>query len=203
VDLFLAEKSSAASLFRNAQSWNVCVGFEGSNEVCERYERDLARLARTAQGATVVNDSEFATLLNVLREAPVLMKEGGAHAVVLRLVTLPGSVRELLKVLSSFASSSQISCAVLVRSASIIYVAVSPGDGDETALKQIASLCKGIETLRKQMDLSGAVLFCPWQWKAELSVWDQSADALDIARRVKNSFDPGGTFASGRFVGGI
>jgi glycolate oxidase FAD binding subunit len=205
VDLFLGERSSATSLFWNAQAWTVCVGFEGSNEVCERYERDLARLARTAsaQGAAAVNDSEFAELLNVLREAPALMKEGGAHAVVLRLVTLPGNVRELLKVLSSFASSSQISCAVLVRSASIVYVAVSPGDGNETALKQIASLCKSIETLRKQMVLNAAALFCPRQWKAELSVWNQTADALDIARRVKNSFDPGGTFASGRFVGGI
>ena len=173
--------------------------------MCERYERDLARLARTAsaQVATVVNDSEFAALLNVLREAPALMKDSATHAVVLRLVTLPGNVRELLKVLSSFASSSQISCAVLVRSASVVYVALSPRDGDETALKQIASLCESIETLRKQMDLNGTVLFCPRHWKAELSIWNPTADALDIARRVKNSFDPGGTFASGRFVGGI
>jgi len=205
VDSFLGEKSSAASLFRDAQAWTVCVGFEGSNEVCERYERDLTQLSRTAsaQSATVVNDLEFAALLNVLREAPALMKDRAAHSLVLRFVSVPGNLRELLRVLNSFASSSQISCVVLVRSASIVYVAVSPGDGEETTLRQIASLCKSIETLRKQMDLSGVLLFCPRQWKAELSVWNQTADALDIARRVKNSFDPGGTFASGRFLGGI
>ena len=205
VDLFLGEKLSSASLFQNARAWTVCVGIEGSNEVCERYERDLARLARTtsAENAMLVNDSEFAALLRALREAPTLMKTGAAHSVVLRLVTLPGNLRELLNVLSNFASSSQISCAVLVRSASIVYVAASPGEGDDRALKQIASLCKSIETMRTKMELSGAVLFCPPRWKAELSVWNPTADALDIARRVKSSFDPGGTFAAGRFVGGI
>jgi hypothetical protein len=153
VDVFLDDKRFAPSLFGNAQAWTVCVGFEGSNEVCERYERDLTRLARTAsaQGATVVNDSEFAALLSVLREAPALMKDSAPDAVVLRFVTLPGNLRALLNVLSSFASSSQISCAVLVRSTSIVYVGISQRDGDETAMKQIASLCKRIETLRRQM----------------------------------------------------
>jgi glycolate oxidase FAD binding subunit len=205
VTSFSQQKASAASLFGNVQAWTVCVGFEGSNEVCERYERGLERLARTAsaQHTTVVKDSEFAALLEVLREAPALMKTGAAHSVVLRFVTLPSNMRELLRVLRDFESYSQISCAVLARSTSIVYVALLPHDGDETALKQIASLCKGIDTMRKQMELNVSTLFCPAEWKAELSVWNPTADVLDIARRVKKAFDPNGTFASGRFVGGI
>ena len=203
---FLAKRLSPGSAVFDKQTWTVCIGFEGSNEMCTRYERELKALARAAlaRDAMIVNDIEFRELLDVLREAPALMsKKGTTQSVVVRCVTLPSNMRELLRVLRNRASSSQVSTAVLIRSASVVYVALSSREEDATGLKQIASVCNEVGNLRAEMELSAAILFCPREWKPELCTFGQTADSLDIARRVKKAFDPDGTFVSGRFVGGI
>jgi hypothetical protein len=46
-------------------------------------------------------------------------------------------------------------------------------------------------------------LFCPAEWKAELNVWAYAGGPIDLGLRVKKAFDPSGTFARGRFVGGV
>ena len=208
LSFFATKRLSAGLPVCDEQAWTVCIGFEGSNEMCARYERDLKELARTASArdGTIVNDTDFRELLNVLREAPSFMNtavKGTMQSVVMRCVTLPSSMRELLRVLRNRASSSQISTAVLIRSASVVYVALSSREEDATGLKQIAAVCKEFGNLRAQMEFSAAILFCPREWKTELCTFGQMADSVDIARRVKKAFDPDGTFASGRFVGGI
>ena len=193
---FLPKRLSPGSAVFDKQTWTVCIGFEGSNEMCTRYERD----------ALIVNEIEFRELLDVLREAPALMnmsRKGTTQSVVVRCVTLPSNMRKLLRVLRNRASSSQVSTAVLIRSASVVYVALSSREEDATGLKQIASVCNEVGNLGAQMELNAAILFCPREWKTELCTFGQTADSLDIARRVKKAFDPDGTFASGRFVGGI
>jgi glycolate dehydrogenase FAD-binding subunit len=203
--LFLEEKSPVASLRLDVQAWTVCVGFEGSNEVCERYARDLGRLARMAstQDATSVHDSQFLSLLEILREAPVSMSRVASRSVVLRLATLPGRLADLLRALRSFASSSWIPSAAIIRSGSIVYFALLPREGDETATKQIAYFCKSVDSLHGQLEFKASVLFCPREWKSGFASKAQVPESLDLQRRVKKAFDPNGAFASGRFVGGI
>jgi glycolate dehydrogenase FAD-binding subunit len=203
--LFLEEKSPVASLRLDVQAWTVCVGFEGSNEVCERYARDLGRLARMAstQDAISVHDSQFLSLLEILREAPVSMSRVASRSVVLRLATLPGRLADLLRALRSFASSSWIPSAAIIRSGSIVYFALLPREGDETATKQIAYFCKSVDSLHGQLEFKASVLFCPREWKSGFDSKAQVPESLDLQRRVKKAFDPNGTFASGRFVGGI
>ncbi len=202
---FLEEKSPVASLRLDVHAWTVCVGFEGSSEVCERYARDLGRLARMAstQDAISVHDSQFLSLLEILREAPVSMSRAASRSVVLRLATLPERLADLLRALRSFASSSWIPSAALIRSGSIVYFALLPREGDETATKQIAYFCKSVDSLHGQLEFNASVLFCPRVWKSEFDSKAQVPESLDLQRRVKKAFDPNGTFASGRFVGGI
>jgi glycolate oxidase FAD binding subunit len=204
-ELFLEEKSPVASLRLDVEAWTVCVGFEGSAEVCERYRRDLSRLARTASArdAIAVHDSQFLSLLEILREAPAAMSQLAAQSVVLRFVTLPGKLADLVRALRSFASSSWMSSAILIRSASIVYLALVARDDDESAMKQAAYFWKSVESLRGQMEFNASILFCPAEWKAELNVWAFAGSTVEILQRVKKAFDPGGTFARGRFVGGV
>jgi len=203
--LFLEEKSPVASLRLDVQAWTVCVGFEGSSEVCERYARDLGRLARMAstQDAISVHDSQFLSLLEILREAPVSMSRAASQSVVLRLATLPGRLADLLRALRSFASSSWIPSVALIRSGSIVYFALLPREGGETATKQIAYFGKSVDSLHGQLEFNASVLFCPRDWKSWFDSKAQVPESLDLQRRVKKAFDPNGTFASGRLVGAI
>src|SRR5207248_4204262 len=103
LSFFATKRLSAGLPVCDEQAWTVCIGFEGSNEMCARYERDLKELARTASArdGTIVNDTDFRELLNVLREAPSFMNtavKGTMQSVVMRCVTLPSSMRELLRV---------------------------------------------------------------------------------------------------------
>ena len=202
--LFLAEKSPVASLRLGLQAWTVCVGFEGSSEVCERYGRDLSRLARSTrtQDAITVLDAQFLSLLEILREAPALMSGAAAQSVVFRFATLPARLPDLLRALRSFAVSSWTPSAALIRSGSIVYLALLPREVDESTLKQIAYFWKSAGSLRAQFEFIASILFCPTKWKSELDVWAHVSGSMDLQRRVKNAFDPSGIFAPGRFVGG-
>jgi glycolate oxidase FAD binding subunit len=203
--LFVAEKSPVASLRLDSQAWTVVVGFEGSNEVCDRYSSDLTRLARTArtQDAITVLDAPFSSLLEILRECPVLMRGAAPQSVVFRFATLPTKLPDLLRALRSFASASWSPSATLLRSGTIIYLAIAPREGDETSLKQIAYFWKSAGSLRSQFEFQATILFCPSEWKSELGVWAHGSGNLDLQQRVKKAFDPNGTFAPGRFAGGI
>ncbi len=204
-ELFLEEKSPVASLRLDVEAWTVCVGFEGSAEVCERYRRDLSRLARTASArdAIAVHDSQFLSLLEILREAPAAMSRVAKQGVVLRFVTLPGKLPDLVRALQSFASSSWMSSAILIRSVSIVYLALIPRDGDESAIKQATYFWKSVGSLRGQMEFNASILFCPSEWKPDLDVWAYADGTIDLGQRVKKAFDPNGTFARGRFVGNV
>jgi glycolate oxidase FAD binding subunit len=203
--LFLEEKSPVASLRPDVEAWTVCVGFEGSSEVCQRYQRDLSRLARTASArdAIAVHESQFLALLEILREAPAAMNQLAAQSVVMRFVTLPGRLVDLVRALRSFAHSSSMSSAILIRSGSIVYLLLLPRGGAESAIKQAAYFWKSVGSLRGQMEFNASILFCPAEWKAELNVWAYVGDPIDLGLRVKKAFDPSGTFACGRFVGGV
>jgi glycolate dehydrogenase FAD-binding subunit len=204
-ELFLEEKSPVASLRLDVEAWTVCVGFEGSSEVCERYRRDLSGLARTASArdAIAVHDSQFLSVLEILREAPALMNRLAAQSVVMRFVTLPGRLADMVRALRSFASSSWMSSAILIRSGSIVYLALLPRQGEESAIKQAAYFWRSVGSLREQMEFNASILFCPAEWKAELNVWAYAGGPIDLGLRVKKAFDPSGTFARGRFVGGV
>ena len=190
---------------QNRGEWTVCVGFEGSAEVCERFAKELGRMAKeaSAQVAVVMHDDQFAALLEILREAPVAMRDAAAEAVVLRFTVLPTGLADLLRAVRSFAGSSWMTAPLLVRSGSVVYMALLPRTGDETALKQLEYFWKSTGSLRGKLEFRGTVVFCPAKWKSALNVWEHVNTDLEMERRVKKAFDPNGVFARGRFAGGI
>ena len=205
--LLFAQYAPFASLCaaQGKQEWTVCVGFEGSGDVCERYARELARMARgaAAQNAVAIHDEPFAALVEILREAPVTMRDVAADAVVLRFAALQSQLADLLRAVRSFAGSSWMRAPVLVRSGSVVYMALLPRAGDETVLKQMEYFWKSVGSLRAKLEFRGSLVFCPAKWKATLNVWAHVDFDVEMERRVKKAFDPNGVFARGRFVGGM
>ena len=203
--LFLEEKSPVASLRLDSQAWTVCVGFEGTGEVCERYGRDLASLACTAaaQNAVMIHDAQFLAMLEILGEAPASMHSASGQSIVFRFATLPAQLPDLLRALRSFANSSWMPPVILIRSASIVYLALLPREAEESALKQVAYFCNSVGSLRGKLEFNPSLLFCPPEWKSALNFSAQPPADFDLHRRIKKAFDPNGTLAPGRFVGGI
>ena len=203
--ILLHEQAMRASLRTAQEEWTLCVGFEGTAEVCERYARELSRLAReaAAQNALVLHDAQFAVLLDILREAPVTMRGRAAEAVVMRFTALPSDMADLLRALRSFAGSSWMTPALLVRAGAVVYAALSPRQGDESALKQMGYFWNSIGSLSGKLEFRGTLVFCPAEWKPALDVWAHVKSDAETERRVKKAFDPHGVFARGRFVGGI
>jgi FAD-dependent oxidoreductase family protein len=138
-----------------------------------------------------------------LREAPASMRSAAGQSIVFRFATLPAQLPDLLRALRSFANSSWMPPAVLIRSASIVYLALLPREADESALKQVMYFCNSVGSLRGKLEFSSSLLFCPPEWKSALNFSAQTPTDLDLHRRIKKAFDPNGTFAPGRFVGGI
>jgi glycolate oxidase FAD binding subunit len=203
--LFLEGKSPVASLRLDTDAWTVCVGFEGSAAVCERYAKDLAAIARaaSAQNAVTIHDAQWSALLEILREAPASLRKLAADAIVFRFATLPSQLHGLLHAVRSFASSSWMPHVTLVRSGCFVYLALLPRDGDDSNFKQVAYFWNSTGSLRGKLEFQAAILFCPAAWKRQLNVWAHATTDLDLHRRVKNAFDPAAIFAPGRFVGGI
>jgi glycolate oxidase FAD binding subunit len=205
--LLLAQYAPFASFCaaQNRREWTLCVGCEGSGEVCDRYAKELARMAREAgaQNAVVMHDDQFAALLEILREAPVTMRDAAAEAVVIRFTALPSQLADLLRAVKSFAGSSWMTAPVIVRSGCVVYMALLPRAGDETALKQMEYFWKSIGSLRGKLEFKAAILFCPAKWKTALNPWEHVSPDLEMERRVKKAFDPNGVLARGRFVGGL
>lgn len=203
--ILFRKEAPFASLRTAKMEWTVCVGFEGTEEVCERYARELTRLAReaVAQNAVVVNDPQFAILLEIVREAPVTMRDAAPQAVVMRFTALPSDMADLLRALGSFAGSSWMTPAVLVRAGAVVYVALLPREGEESARRQMEYFWTSVASLRSKLELRGSLVFCPAEWKAALNVWAHVSSDPEMESRVKKAFDPSGVFARGRFVGGM
>ena len=180
------------------EAWTVCVGFEGSSEVCERYGRDLTRLARVRRSPECDHRSRFAVLGNAGNFAggPGANEHGPQQSVVFRFATLPRRLPDLLRALRSFASSSWTPSAVLVRSGSIVYLALLPRDGDESTLKQIAYFWKSVGSLRGKIEFSASILVLPDRMEIRAG---RLGDTLQRTRifsaASKKAFDPGGVLS--------
>jgi len=204
-NLLLAQDSPIPSLQVDTRAWSVCVGFEGSSEVCDRYARELSQLARkaVASNAIVIHGPQFAALVEILREAPATLRASSPQAVVMKFSVLPSQLADVLRALRSFAGSSWLTAPLLVRSSSVVYLALVPRAGDDATLAQTEYFWKSVGSLRGKLEFRAAMLFCPPEWKPALHVWAHVGENAEMERRVKKAFDPGGVFARARFVGGI
>jgi glycolate oxidase FAD binding subunit len=203
--ILFGASSPIASLLTGGSSWHACVGFEGTKEVCERYARELPRLAQGAgsHDALLVREAHYAGLAERLREAIPLLLQSSPQPVVFRFSGLPAETTTLVRGLRSFAASTWIPSAQVLRGSSGVYLSLLPTGQEESVLKQVAYFWKSVESLRGKVEFQVSIPFCPAEWKQELGVWGAPGENFAIMRRVKKAFDPQGILAPGRFVGGI
>jgi glycolate oxidase FAD binding subunit len=81
----------------------------------------------------------------------------------------------------------------------ILYIALRPGDATPRLVKAIAELRQEAQDARGSL----VVERCPVDLKRRIDVWGAPGANFRLMQRLKEQFDPKGTFVKGRFVGGL
>ena len=76
---------------------------------------------------------------------------------------------------------------------------------DDSTLAQLAQTATELIHASSSSDIGGRPMieWCPMELKRQVNVWGPVRDDLVLMQRVKKAFDPQGTLAPGRFMGGI
>lgn len=197
--------SPIASLLTGENSWHLWTGFEGTPEVCERYARELPKLAHDcgAHDGLLLREPQHAAMSARLREAIPLLMKSSPQSVLLRFHGLPAELATLVAALRSFAASAWIPNAQVVHGHSEVLLALLPTGREEAIPKQVKYFADSIDSLRGKLNFHASVWRCPSEWKRELAIGEPRGGELALMRRAKRAFDPGNLFAPGRFWGGI
>src|SRR5579883_3144430 len=81
----------------------------------------------------------------------------------------------------------------------ILYIELRPGDAGQRVVAAIAEL----RLYAQEAKGSLVVECCPADLKRRISVWGEPGADFPMMQRLKQQFDPKGTFVKGRFLGGL
>ena len=105
-----------------------------------------------------------------------------------------------LETLAEICQRHDLESAVIAHAGNgILYIELRPGDATPRLVEAIAELR---QHARKRAG-SLVVERCPVDLKRRINVWGEPGSNFRLMQRLKNQFDPKGTFVKGRFVGGL
>ncbi|GAA1737872.1 FAD-binding oxidoreductase [Luedemannella helvata] len=129
---------------------------------------------------------------------PVAATEGTADDLVLKVVVAPAAVADTLERFHAIPPVAEGGAHVSGRAGvgvlRLTVAAPPPGS--------VPALVTAVRAVAGELDGSAVVTRAPRATSADLDVWGP-VRGLDLMRRVKEQFDPGGVLSPGRFVGGI
>jgi glycolate oxidase FAD binding subunit len=172
--------------------------FEGSAAVVDRATRDLRSAIGTAgvPTTTIVDRGAGAALQRAV-DAYVASRSGGP-SVTYRSLGLPSDVEGRAAVACDIASLHELRCETICDMRSGDLIARVSGNGvalDEAGVPFDDALHDALP--------NATILASPERMSGMLSAWGRPPDSIETMRRLKERFDPRGTLAPGRFVGGL
>jgi glycolate oxidase FAD binding subunit len=175
--------------------YTLALNFEGSLATIER-QIDETRLIARNHGALLGDDLEGAEqeqFWNAIREHL-------RGSVTCKAAILISQMANYLKKLQEICCRYELESAVIAHAGNgILYIELRPSDA-------ISRLVEAITELRKQaQEARGSLVIerCPVDLKHRIDVWGKPGANFRLMQRLKEEFDPKGTFAKGRFVGGL
>lgn len=211
MQLFLeAEKNEPEPFISSLQgkfspdAWHLCVGVEGTTEVCERASREFDRLAPSPDAKhtqlITLNESEGADLWHYLGQSIPLLLAVSSYASIFKVSTLPARLSALLQQLHVLADQDSLPSASLSRACGVIYFALVPSTDDSASLFRLSEAAAAVFSLCAAENASASLPWCPTALKRTVNIWGPPRPDFSLMRRLKSAFDPQNTFAPGRFV---
>lgn len=175
--------------------YTLALDFEGSLATIERQMDEARQIART-NGALLGDDlagAEQEQFWNAVREH----LEG---SVTCKAAILVSQTAHYLQKLEETCHRHELESAVIAHAGrGILYIELRPGDATPRMVEAIAELRQAAQEARGSL----VVERCPVDLKRRIDVWGKPGTNFRLMQRLKEQFDPKGTFVKGRFVGGL
>jgi glycolate oxidase FAD binding subunit len=175
--------------------YTLALDFEGSIGTIERQMDEVRLIART-NGALLGDDlaeAEQEQFWSVVREHLV-------GPVTCKAAILVSQMAQYLQKLEGICRRHELESVVIAHAGNgILYIELRPGDATPRLVKAIAELRQEAQDARGSL----VVERCPVDLKRRIDVWGAPGANFRLMQRLKEQFDPKGTFVKGRFVGGL
>ncbi len=175
--------------------YTVAVDFEGSPAAIDRQVDEARSLARKSS-ALLVDDLAG----KVQAQFWDAVREHTQGSVTCKAAVLVSQIASYLQTIEQVCQQYELEAAVVAHAGNgILFIELRPGDATPRLVEAIKELRLHAQEARGSM----VVERCPIDLKRRISVWGEPSSDFYLMQRLKQQFDPKGTFVKGRFVGGL
>lgn len=175
--------------------YTLAVNFEGSTTSIER-QIDETRLLARKYNALMGDDlegEEQKRFWNVVREHT-------QGSLTCKIALLVSQVATYLQNIETICRRHNLEAATVAHAGNgILYVELRPSD----AIPRLVAAIGELRMLAQEAHGNLVVERCPVELKRYISIWGEPGNDFRMMQRLKQQFDPQGTFVRGRFLGGL
>ncbi len=175
--------------------YTLAVNFEGSLSAIER-QIDETRLLARKHNALMGEDLEGEEQDRFWD----IVREHTQGSLTCKVAVPVSQVAEYLEHVEQVCHQHKLEAAIVVHAGNgILYVELRPGDATARLVEAIAALRLHATEARGNL----VVERCPVELKRLINIWGEPRSDFHMMQRLKQQFDPAGTFVKGRFLGGL
>ena len=175
--------------------YSLAVNFEGSAALINRQIDETQLLARN-NNALLSDDLEG----DNQTEFWDVVREHTQGTITCKATVLLSKMADYLKAIKQVCAKHELEAAVVAHAGNgILYIELRPVD----ATLRLVEAIKELRLLAQEARGNMIIERCPPDLKRRISVWGETDQSFFLMQRIKQQFDSKGTFAKGRYVGGL
>lgn len=175
--------------------YTLAIDFEGSPVAIDR-QIDEARLLTRTHSALMSSDLEGQEQNHFWD----VVREHTQGTVTCKAAILVSQVARYLERVERICHRHELEAAIVAHAGNgILYIELRPSDATQRLIEAIIELRLQAQEARGSMVIER----CPIDLKRRISVWGEPGSDFYLMQRLKQQFDPKGTFVRGRFIGGL